>query len=419
MASHQPRGTASRSSGRRKGKIPENEGSTTTSTKETETTVSKPKRSSPTAKYFRTEVLAPRRITIEAPPPVEVDEHFRVAPPSSDLTRIEHFRTIRHIEHTIVFLEPTKDFIEDINREFTCMQYDGDNEAEFASYALEAIFKRDPRSPAHTYDNSSRGWRTKRCLQLVDKPSDTDATAFWRPPPLLSSSSDAAGVILPADSASQSGSVLKTSETQYEFDIRTDCAYYLSIQGFNTRIMSQTKAVAHVNRRSFTCPYLTIEFKKDGSTHEAVENQLVTAAALALFNRFLLRQTRLQRKQQVWREGQHGKVLKHYGITFEGAQFSIWCINPRLIVTDAGAQVQWKGCTMTQVSQGTCISYWDVERLIDWINEIHAWGLSSHAFGVENDIKFLLGATAVGGPRMSAVNEDLLVDEESLDESRR
>lgn len=409
-------GAASRSSRRKKGKNPENEGLTTPSdqsksfdlalSKMSETTISKTKRSFPAGKDFRTEVLTPRCINIERPPPIDVYKHFDVPVPNSAKTRIEHFQKVRNIQHTVVWLEPTNEFIEDVVREYDCMRLDQESEAEFAAYAIEVIFKRDPRARIQTFDNSNRGWRTKRRLQLVDKGSDTNTSAFWRPPPVICNSSDATGVILPADSTSQRESPSNTSEAQYGFDIRTDCAYYLSTQGFNRRHLSKIERVAHVIKRSSICPYLTIEFKKDGSTSETAENQLVTAAAMALFNRFLLRQTRLQQRGEKC-EGQHVKGLKHYGLTFEGPEFRIWCVTPRLVVTDDKAQVQWKGCTMTEVSGGTCHLANDVEEMINWINEIHAWGLVAHAFGVENDVKFLLGATTEGGARVSAAHEDI------------
>ena len=411
----EPQVATSHSSGRTKGRNPENEGSTVTlsdqsesfevSSKPSEMTVSRPKPFSPASKSFCADILTPRRITFEAPLFTDVYEHFNTPEPDSARTRIEHFQRVRNVQHTVVWLEPAKGFIAEIVREYECMRNEHESEAEFAAYAIEAIFKNDPRCPTSAFNDSNRGWRTQRRLQVVDKPSDANEE-YWRPPPLISIPSDATEVILPADSTSQRESPSTTSKIQYEFDICTDCAYYLSTQGFNIRHLYKIQMLAHVIKDNSMCPYLTIEFKKDSSSSEAANNQLVAAAALALYNRFLLRQARLKRREEKF-EGQHQEDLKHYGITFEGPEYSVWCITPCLVATDDRTQVQWKGCTMRQISVGVCYIAPSVEELIDWINEIHAWGLDVHAFGVENDVKLLLGATTKSTRRMSAAHESI------------
>ena len=78
-------------------------------------------------------------------------------------------------------------------------------------------------------------------LELVAKPNGHRLDR-WEPPPIF-----------------QSEQNLKP----YEFDIRPDCAYWLSLQAFNVEYASRVSQWAFVINRRITCLYLFIEFKKD------------------------------------------------------------------------------------------------------------------------------------------------------------
>ena len=144
-----------------------------------------------------------------------------------------------------------------------------------------------------------------------------------------------------------------------------------------------------VNQR-ITCPYFTIEFKKDDSDSLSAENQVASAAALALYNRFRLRRQRFRISQKPWGK-RHAQVLKHYGATFMGCTFNIWCIEPKLT-----EESEWEGCCMTRMYFGNCMSRPNVLNLIDWINEIHCWGLTVHGPSCERDIKSCMGDRSSG-----------------------
>lgn len=59
---------------------------------------------------------------------------------------------------------------------------------------------------------------------------------------------------------------------------------------------------------------------------------------------------------------------------------------------------------MTRLVGADCTDEYGVRELVDWINEIHRWGLSEHGPGCERDIKAVL---RLGGVRTSDVHEVL------------
>ena len=187
---------------------------------------------------------------------------------------------------------------------------------------------------------------------------------------------------------------------KYDFDIRPDCAYWLSLQAFNADYVSKVRQWAFVVKRRITCPYLFIEFKKDDKDPSSAENQVAAAASLALYNCFNLRVARMEQAGQSL-DQINVENIRVYGIIFQGASFVIWCIRPKLRETAC----EWAGCTMTSVHYGDCDDQNDVKELTDWINEIHRWGLSVHGPNCENDIKICVSKGF--GTRVSEFNERL------------
>lgn len=100
-------------------------------------------------------------------------------------------------------------------------------EAEFALYAWETLFRRDSRLSPRQFGDS-RAWKTDRRVTLVAKPD----TARWAAPP-----------ILPGFQSSK----------QYDFDIRPDCAYWLSLQAFNPEYVAGISQWTHVIKHQITC----------------------------------------------------------------------------------------------------------------------------------------------------------------------
>lgn len=316
---------------------------------------------SPYDNDFLHRVLNPRSIKISRPTSGHAPQHFQFDAPSGD--RARYYTEKRGAPPSSVWLECGDAFIEEILREYDCMTERGLCEAEFASYAREKLLKREDRIRFREQDDHRRGWRAERMIELVAKP---DPDGAWIPPPLVGNHFVSLG---------------DSSYTNYGFDLRPDCAYWLSLQAFSPAYKSYVGEHTFVLKDTITCPYLTIEFKRDNSGHQVAVNQVAAASALALYSRFLLRKNSLELRKQKW-DLQHVEPLKHYGITFMGPQYNVWCT--RVQVTK---KFQWNGCATERVCQGNCRIAHGVRDLIDWINEIHCWGLTINGPECQNDVK--------------------------------
>ncbi|KAI1129500.1 hypothetical protein F5Y10DRAFT_238069 [Nemania abortiva] len=188
-------------------------------------------------------------------------------------------------------------------------------------------------------------WLPVRMLQLVQKPSPNQ----WEKPRLISS-----------------------SNKQYEWDIRSDCAYYASLRAFPFIFRdSVEKYVSVVQDRAFS-PYLTIEFKKSDEPVTTARNQVAVASAIALYNRWRLKRAALQiMDEDNWSEEQKLQ-LRHYGITFIGSKWELWFSSPK-------TYDDWTGCTMSSMHRGDCLKLASVGLLLSSINDIHYWGITVHA----------------------------------------
>ena len=319
---------------------------------------------SPYDKDFIQRVLEPRSIRISRPYSLKVHRHFDAEEPIGH--RVRHYTEERKAPASSVWLECGDSFVADIVKEYGCMSQRGLCEAEFASYARETIFKRESRIEDTTVD--SRRWKTERLIELVCKTT----SYLWQCPPLV---------------GREYARMENKSFMDYDFDLRPDCSYWLSLQAFSPEYKVHVQEHTLVMYDTITCPYLTVEFKKDGSGDQAAFNQVAGAAAIALYNRFLLRKESLELAKQKW-DPQHVKALKHYGITFIGPLYNVWCIQAVLT-----SRYCWSGCHMERVFLGDCRHAKSVRDLIDWVNEIHCWGLTIHGPECQKDIKLSIRAT--------------------------
>lgn len=98
------------------------------------------------------------------------------------------------------------------------------------------------------------------------------------------------------------------------------------------------------------------------------------ASCIALYNRWKLRRTQVSE----W-TAEHRRPLRHYGLTFAGSQWEVWCTTP-------AAFDEWTGCCMRAVCRGDATVPADVVQLLQWINEIHFWGLTVHGKACKDDI---------------------------------
>lgn len=309
---------------------------------------------------FKTQVLEKRGILIDFMSPSKAAfAHFDTSSPRTP--RSLHYNALS--KDTFVWLDVDDEAAEAILREYKYMKHHSLCEAEFATYAKETLLKRDPRS-LEPIEN--RVWRTERMIELVAKP---DEALLWEAPPIVDQTSVG---------------------KRYEFDIRPDCSYWLSCEAFNPGYKDQVSEWTYVMDDRITCPYFTVEFKKDDSTFTTATNQVATASALALYNRFLLKQKRLKATDEE-PSSKDLNNLRHYGLTFTGDLYTFWCTIPTI-----SDNFSWKGCKMVRAYQGKCNHLNGLNNLVDYINEIHHWGLTVHGKGCEDDVKHCIQRKSPG-----------------------
>jgi hypothetical protein len=308
---------------------------------------------------FRDEVLEPRGIVIDGstfslPDPFA---HF-----GTQHTYKTRYRELAGLEGLHIWLEGDSSMFQEISEEYHCMVQNNLCEAEFATYGKEKLFKGEPR---RLEIPEVRQWRTERMIELVAKPSSREK---WAAPPVLL-----------ADAHSRA----------YQFDIRPDCSYWLSLRAFNQDWRDRVEEHALVMYDRVTCPYFTVEFKRDDSGDIAAENQVAAAGALALYNRYLLRAVSLRHLNLPW--GEHdADDIRHYGATFGGSKYALWCLQP--VLSETG---EWRGCNMSRIFRSQCHTVHGVKSFALWSNEIHAWGLQIHGPACMRDIKNSLRSTGV------------------------
>jgi len=316
-------------------------------------TLSKPnskyKRPSPYDTKFYEQVLQPRGIQLETGGTSwEAHNHFDVQAPTGN--RSEHYNGVRGAKDSSIWLEVEHNFLDKVTKNYERMQRRQMCEAEYATYAKETLLKQDAVIVDRVHE---KVWRTERMVELVAKPDDTNSK--WLPPPIVERDSSASSNPL----------------ALYEFDLCPDCSYWLSVLGFNRDHASLIRDWTFVIQKEITCPYFTVEFKKDDQNTNAAQNQVAAAASVTLYNRYCLRRNSLRLEGREWTK-KMTECLRHYGLTLKGSEYIVWLITPCL------SGYEWAGVQMSRMREGDCTLSFDVRDLIDWINEIHCWGLTVH-----------------------------------------
>jgi len=310
--------------------------------------------------------------TVLKPCGIEIDQqevnknlrtHFRREHLSIDAGgRLKDYRKEYPLEN--VWLEPD---MECIRTQYRSMELCESNEAEYSNYALRDIFFDEPLRPWLPEERWDEMWLPIRLLQSVQKPPEDR----WLAPPLLT-----------------------LSQKRYAWDIRPDCAYYLSLQAFQSGFRTKVRSHVAVRRKRAFCSYLTIEFKKDDDTIITARHQVATASAIALYNRYLLKvdaiaarnmdENKLDQEKREWRDSDK-QQMRHYGIILTGSAWDLWCTVPKTLET-------WTGCVMSRIYSGDCSIHPGPARLVGIVNDIHYWGLHVHGRSCKNDIADIVHA---------------------------
>ena len=301
--------------------------------------------------------------------------HFHTEKPSS-------YKRLKGLEKSVLWLDMNPDFIEMVSKEYGFMDLYQLCEAEYASFAKENLLRREPREKIlnSTADPSQRFRRAERMLEFVCKP---DNDRRWKAPPLLTSFGE-------------------QNCPTYTFDIRPDCSYWLTLHGFNSKYAGQMHAIVHIPQLRMTFPYFTVEFKRDDSHMKKANEQAAAFGSLALFNRYQLRNRVVSDE---WTHEQECQ-LRHYALTITKSLYTFWCIRPNL------KDGKWNGCNMDMIFTGSLIDTQGGEYFVEWINEIHRWGLTNHFESCERDIKLLVEKRSF---RVSSVGSKECTCGDSLD----
>ncbi|KIX01454.1 uncharacterized protein Z518_09180 [Rhinocladiella mackenziei CBS 650.93] len=339
---------------------------------------------------WRLNVLVPRGIQIVKKPVRQLAlDHFQYF--GTDETQCREW-TLKRVEsekdEDTVFLRGGPHFNMNIARQYTEMVAIQLCEEEFATVAKAELLKSPHFLPIEEKDKT---WKAQRLIQLY---TQTDADSFWATPPLLS------------------GEEYRGKD----FNLRPDCAYWLSIQSFSESHRELVDMATFTVRNRYTAPYLTIEFKKSENTIEQATNQAIAASSLALFNRFRLKEDRLSTSKKPWNR-KHFDQIRHYMMTFTGPMAMIWVVKLKSSAAsdESYSQVTWDGCEAVQIWKCNCTKAGAVGDLVDYINAIHRWGLIHGAY-CRRDVKAVLLAEGGGVARRVSdlyVSGDPIEDDEN------
>lgn len=305
-------------------------------------------------------ILQPRRIDIDKTKRTNPSAfaHFGTSSSPPD------YRQLLGLAPADIWVEDDTQKFEGIVEEYREMRLQGLCEAEFATFGKDCFFRGQRRAVRVAEDSLLRA---ERMVQPVSLPDDDT----WQVPPVL----------LLEDGAAVGAA--------WAGDVRPDCSYWLSLRGFNYEYSFQLQTVTYVKSNAL-CPYLTIEFKRDGEPEDVAIAQVAAAGAIALYNRFRLYRSAVASKNDQWAPVPVDD-LRHYGITFVGSQYIVWVLRVRV---DASAE--WNGCVMERLVTADCSQHWVAAReLARWINEIHRWGLMVHGLECKDEIKAVLRGTGV------------------------
>ena len=104
-------------------------------------------------------------------------------------------------------------------------------------------------------------------------------------------------------------------------EYQPDHCFYLDFPGFNQDYSNIVLKNVMVVGGRMTCPYLTVEFKKDDASDIKAQNQVAAFGARALYNRWLLRERRCDKSDRDWTTERRKDSICHYGLTLSSSNF--------------------------------------------------------------------------------------------------
>lgn len=302
------------------------------------------------------------------------DEDKPPLPTATVEARLLHYTRLPGLEYTTAWLSLTEEQSQAIKKEYMACKEMGANEALYAVISGKVLL-REPLQTLDDLDNSTekRGWRSIVACELAPPkeapPKEKDTTSsesLWKLPPVF---------------------IPQANSTFIEY--KPDRCFYLDFPGFNQEYSNLVLKNVMVVSGRMTCPYLTVEFKKDNASDIRAQNQVAGFGARALYNRWLLRKRRCNKSDDNWTTERRKQSILHYGLTLSADTFTFWCLQPTIGSIDEKKH-EWKGCSMQEMASDSLARLQGVRRFAEFINEIHRWGLTKHAQSCEDDIKIIV-----------------------------
>ncbi|KAF2145860.1 uncharacterized protein K452DRAFT_295416 [Aplosporella prunicola CBS 121167] len=307
-----------------------------------------PQPASITDSDFETTVLNPRGIWIDdKQDSVNPFDHFGTDPPGTKVSA--YYRSIKRLENTTIWLEGDEGFTKTVMDEYETMETFEYCKAEYVLYVLETFKGEARRCEGRLPDTPS--WMTERMVDLDIRPEGN----LWRAPPVVDTN---------------------MLHKHFNFNVQPDCSYWLTMQSFSPDTRNTT--TAHVRDGRILYPYLTIGIEAADNCTRQARNKVAAAAALELYNRHKLREACATTCPTE-------APLRHYGITFVGSGFEVWCLEADEPESEDYVDV-WTGCRMYRLYQASCRTAEGMCALVCWVHEIHRWGLSVHGPDCERDL---------------------------------
>ncbi|KAF2137714.1 uncharacterized protein K452DRAFT_312100 [Aplosporella prunicola CBS 121167] len=212
------------------------------------------------------------------------------------------------------------------------------------------------------------------CERVDEEPHQPDfyaagaAESDWRSLPVL-------------DAETQT---LESNSLPFAFDLVPDSVYWLNMQTFPAPWAEMAERSTHVRDNRLLAPYLSVTYRYAAAEEAALARKHVAClAALCVYNRFELRAfaKRCRAAEPCWSETDV-RLTRHYAITLVAHRYNVFVAEAR--VARGG---EWRGVLVKWLDMGDLKLESSVEALVDWVNEIHRWGLTTYAAAVREDVE--------------------------------
>ncbi|KAL1630726.1 hypothetical protein SLS54_000597 [Diplodia seriata] len=173
----------------------------------------------------------------------------------------------------------------------------------------------------------------------------------------------------------------------FGFSLFPGAMYWLSLQAFKTQWTSVAINYVHVHQGRAFAPYMSAEYKRDfrePGGHRKGVNQMACSAILSQYSRYKLRYRVMKARSDITWTEEDSLAIRHYGLTICGAKFEVWLAEAQVSKTG-----EWLGSKVRRVDQGELKVEECVGNLVDWVNEIHHWGLGKYCEWVREDVEAL------------------------------